>query len=41
MLVPLSKLMTEQIDGLRKWARGRARLATLAESERQSRKIAA
>jgi AAA+ superfamily predicted ATPase len=40
-LVPLSKLMTEQVDGLRKWARGRARRATLAESEKQGRKIAA
>src|SRR5438876_4874756 len=27
-LVPLSKLMSEQIDALRKWATGRARLAT-------------
>jgi SpoVK/Ycf46/Vps4 family AAA+-type ATPase len=26
--VPLSKLMAEQITGLRNWARGRARLAT-------------
>lgn len=40
-LVPLSKLMSEQVDGLRKWARGRARRATAAEVERTSRKIAA
>jgi hypothetical protein len=26
--VPLSKLMAEQITGLRNWAKGRARLAT-------------
>jgi SpoVK/Ycf46/Vps4 family AAA+-type ATPase len=29
--VPLSKLMAEQITGLRSWAKGRARLATLAQ----------
>ena len=26
--VPLSKLMNEQINGLRQWAKGRARMAT-------------
>ena len=40
-LVPLSKLMSEQIDALRKWAKGRARKATAVESERSSRKIVA
>lgn len=40
-MVPLSKLMSEQVDGLRKWARGRARRATVAESEKTGRKIAA
>jgi AAA+ superfamily predicted ATPase len=40
-LVPLSKLMNEQIDALRKWARGRARRATAHEAERSGRKIAA
>ena len=40
-LVPLSKLMSEQIDALRKWAKGRARRATAVESERSSRKIVA
>ena len=40
--VPLSKLMAEQIEGLRRWAKGRARLATSApEPERRTRKIAA
>jgi SpoVK/Ycf46/Vps4 family AAA+-type ATPase len=40
--VPLSKLMAEQIDGLRKWAKGRARLATsVPAEERKFRKIAA
>ncbi len=39
-LVPLSKLMSEQIDGLRRWARGRARLATPQPSHSQGRKIA-
>ena len=38
--VPLSKLMAEQIDGLRKWARGRARLATsMVEGEKGLRSI--
>jgi hypothetical protein len=31
--VPLSKLMAEQITGLRNWAKGRARLATSAQQE--------
>lgn len=38
-LVPLSKLMSEQIDGLRKWAKGRARRATAMESGTERRKI--
>jgi hypothetical protein len=37
--VPLSKLMAEQIGGLRNWAKGRARLATSLVSERRLRKI--
>ena len=38
--VPLSKLMAEQIAGLRNWAKGRARLATSrATSERSFRKL--
>ena len=40
-LVPLSKLMSEQIDALRKWAKGRARMATQPSSSSQARKIAA
>ena len=39
-LVPLSKLMSEQITTLRQWAKGRARRATAAETERPGRKIA-
>jgi SpoVK/Ycf46/Vps4 family AAA+-type ATPase len=39
--VPLSKLMAEQIAGLRNWAKGRARLATSLQSERKLRRIAA
>jgi hypothetical protein len=39
--VPLSKLMNEQIAGLRKWASGRARLATSPVTERKLRKLAA
>ena len=39
--VPLSKLMAEQIAGLRQWAKGRARNATTQASERKLRKIAA
>jgi len=37
--VPLSKLMSEQIAALRKWAKGRARPATTPEQERTGRKI--
>jgi hypothetical protein len=39
--MPLSKLMSEQVDGLRKWAKGRARRATALEGGREGRKIAA
>lgn len=40
--VPLSKLMAEQISGLRNWAQGRAKQATTqSSSERQLRKLAA
>lgn len=39
--VPLSKLMAEQITGLRQWAKGRARNATTQPSERKVRRIAA
>ena len=39
--MPLSKLMSEQVDGLRKWAKGRARRATGRETGREGRKIAA
>jgi len=39
--VPLSKLMAEQITGLRQWAKGRARNATTQPSERKLRRIAA
>ena len=38
-LVPLSKLMSEQIAALRKWAKGRTRPATTPEQERTGRKI--
>jgi SpoVK/Ycf46/Vps4 family AAA+-type ATPase len=37
--VPLSKLMAEQIGGLRNWAKGRARLATSLVSEKGLRRI--
>ena len=40
-VVPLSKLMTEQIEGLRRWAKGRARLATKPAREANGRKIVA
>ena len=40
-VVPLSRLMAEQIDALRKWAKGRARLATKAEPVAAGRRIAA
>jgi AAA+ superfamily predicted ATPase len=39
--VPLSKLMAEQITGLRQWAKGRARNGTTQPSERKVRRIAA
>jgi SpoVK/Ycf46/Vps4 family AAA+-type ATPase len=39
--MPLSKLMSEQVDGLRKWAKGRARRATALAAERSERKLAA
>ena len=40
--VPLSKQMADQINGLRQWAKGRARPATsFAASERRLRKLAA
>jgi SpoVK/Ycf46/Vps4 family AAA+-type ATPase len=40
--VPLSKLMAEQISGLKTWAKGRAKQATTqSSSERQLRKMAA
>ncbi|PAW76103.1 MAG: hypothetical protein B9S32_16500 [Verrucomicrobia bacterium Tous-C9LFEB] len=37
--VPLSKLMGEEIEGLRRWAKGRARPATTPAIERRSRKL--
>jgi SpoVK/Ycf46/Vps4 family AAA+-type ATPase len=40
-LMPLSKLMSEQIDALRKWAKGRARRATALDRKEESRRIAA
>ena len=40
-LVPLSRLMGEQLKGLREWARGRARLATSRSTESAERRIAA
>jgi hypothetical protein len=39
--VPLSKLMAEQITGLRRWAQGRCRMATSLVRETKGRKIAA
>jgi SpoVK/Ycf46/Vps4 family AAA+-type ATPase len=39
--VPLSKLMGEQIAGLRKWAVGRCRMATAPIPEEKGRKVAA
>ena len=39
--VPLSKLMAEQIGGLKKWAVGRCRMATSPVQEEKGRKIAA
>ena len=38
--VPLSKLMSEQITGLRNWSKGRTKLATSVGSERKLRRIA-
>jgi len=38
--VPLSRLMAEQIAGLKKWAVGRCRMATSAAEEARGRKIA-
>jgi SpoVK/Ycf46/Vps4 family AAA+-type ATPase len=38
-LVPLSKLMAEQISALRGWAKGRARLATSCVQEMTGRKM--
>ena len=40
-LVPLSRLMGEQLKALREWARGRARLATSRTAESPERRIAA
>lgn len=40
-LVPLSKLMSEQVNALRQWAKGRARRATLVESGSEMRRIMA
>jgi SpoVK/Ycf46/Vps4 family AAA+-type ATPase len=37
--VPLSKLMAEQITGLRNWAKGRARTATSSVVEKRLRKM--
>jgi SpoVK/Ycf46/Vps4 family AAA+-type ATPase len=39
--VPLSKLMAEQIAGLRKWAQGRCRMATSPQVRESGRRIAA
>jgi len=39
--VPLSKLMAEQISGLKNWAKGRARLATSLPAESKLRRLAA
>jgi SpoVK/Ycf46/Vps4 family AAA+-type ATPase len=38
--VPLSKLMAEQISGLKNWSKGRARLATTLAAERKLRRLA-
>lgn len=38
-LVPLSKLMGDQINALRKWAKGRTRLATTERVEKTERKM--
>jgi len=39
--VPLSKLMVEQLSGLRSWSKGRARPATTSGPEQKGRRIAA
>lgn len=39
-LIPLSKLMCEQISALRKWSKGRARLATSPTKAEEGRKLA-
>ena len=39
--VPLSKLMVEQLSGLRSWSKGRARPATTPAPEQKGRRIAA
>jgi len=39
--VPLSKLMAEQIGGLRQWSKGRARLATSIGQEKRGRRMLA
>jgi SpoVK/Ycf46/Vps4 family AAA+-type ATPase len=39
--VPLSKMMAEPIEALRKWAKGRARYATTQPTESKLRKVAA
>jgi hypothetical protein len=38
--VPLSKLMAEQMTGLRNWVKGRARSATSSERSEVGRRIA-
>jgi hypothetical protein len=38
--VPLSRLMAEQIQGLRSWSKGRARSATTLVSQTKLRKMA-
>ena len=38
--VPLSKLMGDQINGLRNWAKGRCRYATSQPNENKLRKMA-
>ena len=37
--VPLSKLMAEPIEGLRRWAKGRAKYATTQQQESKLRKL--
>jgi SpoVK/Ycf46/Vps4 family AAA+-type ATPase len=39
--VPLSRLMAEQIAGIKNWAKGRARLESSPSAERKLRRIAA